>query len=822
VTETASYVLSLQFTGRPAQSFELQLPRAIIGREVGDLVIADPMCSSKHAELLFANGTVVLRDLGSTNGTWVNGQRVQELQLGPGINVVIGAAVLSLVQVKMPGQAFGRTMVAAPGHFAAQASAPAPAAQRPAQAPPPMQAAKKSSPMPLLLGALALLVVGVVGGSAVLWVKSTKLAAPAVPGQVASAPAASKPSSLSDLLPSMGSKPGVLSGPRETTVRALWFRGEAGGQVEGGTSPVKVKVAPNTNAGVSVGVIEEFSGGSGDMWKTSVWLAAFNASRVAGVGLADNEFLVRAGGHIDGPSAGMLMTSTMLALLRNKELRPDTTMTGTINPDGSAGPVGGIVQKMEGAKASGIKRFGFPMGSRNHKDLRSLQDVDLMDVGARLGLEVHEIHDLYEGYEFMTGEALPRTAPVADSELELSSATQGLLRAKITGWKSRVDGELAKLKQEAARASQFKQFIGPMVGEAETAYNTAQRYESSDFLQAALIGYVKTAVALKLSHNLLRALQYIAAGDLKGLADMVEVSAAGKGQVAAYGQAAQVRAVNRTVGGQLSTVFAYDAYVQASAFTGMADDSYARALEVQKKLKSGELKLSGEAMQYVLMNMVMPPTYYDAALIYLDYAKDEQELISDEGSAAPMSDEAVEKLATAYASASGAVLAYLESLITAQVGEGKSMSKAQVQGAIADKEMGYLLALQMSRIAENEAQKGAQGSRLLKLAAGAHSYLSGAGLVNKYYSIQATKNEKGELVLTNRKALTAQLDLARANAREAAARSKAAVGIVPTATKLAFQMGNAQREGADEDKLEALENYWQAAFWSDLAAGSTR
>ena len=807
--ETASYVVSLQFTGQPAQTFELSLPRAIIGREVGDLVVADPMCSSKHAELVFANGSVVLRDLGSTNGTWVNGQRVQELQLGPGIKVVIGAAVLSLVQVKMPAPAFGRTMVAAPGHF----QAPAPSMQAAPKAP------SKSSAMPMLLGALALLVLGVVGGSAALWMKSKRTATPSSP--VAGAPPGAK-SSLSDLLPSMGSKPGVLSGPRETTVKALWFRGEAGGQVEGGTSPVKVHVAPNTNAGVSVGVIEEFSGGSGDMWKTSVWLAAFNASRVAGVGLADNEFLVRAGGHIDGPSAGMLMTSTMLALLRNKELRPDTTMTGTINPDGSAGPVGGIVQKMEGAKASGIRRFGFPMGSRNHKDLRTLQDVDLMDVGARLGLEVHEIHDLYEGYEFMTGEALPRTAPVAESELELSSATQGLLRAKITGWKSRVDGELAKLKQEAARASQFKQFIGPMVAEAETSYNTAQRYESSDFLQAAMIGYVRTAVALKLSHNLLRALQYIAVGDLKGLTDMVEVSAAGKGQVAAYGQAAQVRAANKTVGGQLSTVFAYDAYVQASAFTGMADDSYARALEVQKKLKSGELKLSGEAMQYVLMNMVMPPTYYDAALIYLDYAKDEQELISDEGSAAPMSDEAVEKLATAYASASGAVLAYLESLITAQASNGKSMSKAQVQGAIADKEMGYLLALQMSRIAENEAQKGSQGSRLLKLAAGAHSYLAGAGLVNKYYSIQATKNEKGELVLTNRKALTAQLDLARANAREAAARSKAAVGIIPTATRLAFQMGNAEREGSDEDKLDALENYWQAAFWSDLAAGSTR
>jgi len=51
------------------------------------------------------------------------------------------------------------------------------------------------------------------------------------------------------------------------------------------------------------------------------------------------------------------MTSTLLALLHGDTVRADTAMTGTINPDGSAGPVGGIPLKIEGAKEKGLKRL---------------------------------------------------------------------------------------------------------------------------------------------------------------------------------------------------------------------------------------------------------------------------------------------------------------------------------------------------------------------------------------------------------------------------------------------------------------------------------
>src|SRR5688572_12060189 len=57
-----------------------QLPRSgevLIGRgEDVQLRLADPMASRRHARILCEAGAIVVSDLGSHNGTWVNGERL--------------------------------------------------------------------------------------------------------------------------------------------------------------------------------------------------------------------------------------------------------------------------------------------------------------------------------------------------------------------------------------------------------------------------------------------------------------------------------------------------------------------------------------------------------------------------------------------------------------------------------------------------------------------------------------------------------------------------------------------------------------------------
>lgn len=59
-----------------------------------DVVLADKGASRKHAQLRFRDGSWVLTDLGSTNGTRLNGQTVQSRELSDGDKVTIGSTVL--------------------------------------------------------------------------------------------------------------------------------------------------------------------------------------------------------------------------------------------------------------------------------------------------------------------------------------------------------------------------------------------------------------------------------------------------------------------------------------------------------------------------------------------------------------------------------------------------------------------------------------------------------------------------------------------------------------------------------------------------------
>ena len=75
---------------------ELDLEVAI-GRQDGDLVVEDPEVSRRHAVLRRSGGSVVVEDLDSTNGTFVNGERIRSpITVGPGDQVRVGGTTLEI------------------------------------------------------------------------------------------------------------------------------------------------------------------------------------------------------------------------------------------------------------------------------------------------------------------------------------------------------------------------------------------------------------------------------------------------------------------------------------------------------------------------------------------------------------------------------------------------------------------------------------------------------------------------------------------------------------------------------------------------------
>ena len=64
---------------------------AVLGRDPGsDVRLADPSASRTHCALNEINGTLVVRDLGSKHGVFVNGQKVDESHALPGDWLTLG------------------------------------------------------------------------------------------------------------------------------------------------------------------------------------------------------------------------------------------------------------------------------------------------------------------------------------------------------------------------------------------------------------------------------------------------------------------------------------------------------------------------------------------------------------------------------------------------------------------------------------------------------------------------------------------------------------------------------------------------------------
>jgi pSer/pThr/pTyr-binding forkhead associated (FHA) protein len=79
----------------PRKGLNVPLPTdrpVVIGRKRGDFLLDDPLVSSAHCRLSCAEGRVTLADLGSTNGTLVDGRAVRECVLRPGSEIAVGGS----------------------------------------------------------------------------------------------------------------------------------------------------------------------------------------------------------------------------------------------------------------------------------------------------------------------------------------------------------------------------------------------------------------------------------------------------------------------------------------------------------------------------------------------------------------------------------------------------------------------------------------------------------------------------------------------------------------------------------------------------------
>jgi predicted Zn finger-like uncharacterized protein len=77
--------------------YEIEKPRVVIGRSDADINVDDPEVSRQHAAIEISGDKVTLVDLGSTNGTFVNSEAVNELPIENQAEFSVGGSTLMLI-----------------------------------------------------------------------------------------------------------------------------------------------------------------------------------------------------------------------------------------------------------------------------------------------------------------------------------------------------------------------------------------------------------------------------------------------------------------------------------------------------------------------------------------------------------------------------------------------------------------------------------------------------------------------------------------------------------------------------------------------------
>lgn len=589
---------------------------------------------------------------------------------------------------------------------------------------------------------------------------------------------------------------------KEVTVGALAVMNSGAGSA-GKVFKVKVKVKPNKTKKLRVGFFEEEVAGTGAQWRSAGWMAAITGTQILGLDLADYSFTFDVTGKIDGPSAGGIMTAAVLSSILGDSIKKNVTMTGTINPDGTIGPVGGIPQKISGAKKAKKKLVLIPTGQRFSRDLKTGKTVDVINLGLDKGITVKEIDDIYEAYQLLTDQKLPQPK-VSDKTPEISSRNFDRVKGKSTEWYSKYKNISAEY---AALPSTFK------TPELDSIMSQAGGYaqKSSNYLNQGLAApsYNKVFMAAVLADLSFQGSKLIenyvsSGGNIK--ASKAYIEDAKSSQLRSSALLDRLRSERPdSLSDIIGIADTYGLFTSAIGLGMSADDI---------------LNQPAADDEEALTNYAYAVTFYSLAGQVLSEADDDLDFGVGYGKKVKVDKKRLKQISEALRKAAEANLEYFDTVVLAEMARDEGVSMEIMRQSFASTDFNYAFAVAnlgvLSRV-KKKLNKGMQRD-MATLGSSLQSFLLSSELIAEYYSVGVNFDDNDNITgVDNEKALINMLDIA----------DKKAVTYINLAKKLKadsplpvlhYEIGKILREGDTSDKLDALTEFWTASTQARLLA----
>lgn len=587
-------------------------------------------------------------------------------------------------------------------------------------------------------------------------------------------------------------------------VDVLWYRPDTG---KGGTTDVEITVRPDDTGRFSLRSEQTDVGNTGDEWNASQWAGSVFGILATGADPAKMAVDFKVSDQIDGPSAGAFMTVGVAAAINGDAIDRSVSMTGTINPDGSIGPVSGIPEKLQGAKEVGKRKVLIPAGQRMADSEATGAPVDVVALGERLDLEVEEVGDVHEAYREVTGGREMSKLPAPADAVEVGEEVSRRLVQHAEEWLDtygRLAEEYSKLPAELrASGSRLHEAVGVAASDASAAKAALE-----DGRSAVAFNRAVSAAALQLvTLSQAEAYAALAKGGEAALGDYLS------GQMDF--RDSLTSALEDLLTKTPATVTDVDALV--SAYAAVAQ-GLGEQLASEDLLRSPSLDFDALADAVALRAR--------AGLLGA-LSSDALEILADLPGPAVATSVDPATMADLFQGGADANLRVFEVGIVRQVAQAAGISDAQAKQLLAVKLPDYAAALNQQRIVKVlEERAAALGSdapdfSYAKLGAALNNYVTAADLTARFYSLQAQIDPQNLGALTdtgNPEELKAMVDTSvDAVRRGIAVLEEHGVDASPIAMAYLNAQDDA-RQGSPEDVMGALRNLWSAQLESRLMA----